>query len=727
MALGTKYRCDFKNRNGITIRADILQEGYSGAVTEVKGGPEPLVTEWPGDRENLFNPVRGSVSTFTFYAETDGQFNEFFDGSNKEYQLRISYNSTEYWRGWLMLSDYYESLEPAPYLVTVKAYDLGMLQQVSWDKSEVANDSIIDVLIKILTETGLELVTTDHLNVYEDSINSTTGDSPIDQINIHQDVFMDDSWETITMYEALSRLLLPFNACIFQEWGRWRIVRIPDMAHSHYYRIWSTAGAKTGSSVFDPRKELSTFNQLAGTAVLMSCPIYKRLNFNFDYGRRNLIHNGLVGDISMVPTDYWTVTSGSGTLDFVTQTYYNEDGVVQVREQNWLEITGSSVRTEITHDKTYNTDSLSRIELNYGFEIDADAANTATTVSIVVKLVGSSTYYLDLSDGTWNASDSVGNITFSATARKYLTEGTVTSIGFPVAGVLSVIVKDANWGSGTGRTYLNLELKASPVPSDPPGSEKMLYNTNDFSVDINSENLEELSDVTFHFGDPESSMTRDLFAGSLTIASTGAATDQWTPANTGGATLPLLELARECYQAQYLSPARRIQASLIAPANEGALTVLQDSSDRCYMFATLSKYWRENLLDGEWIEIKQGTGAELVTSWSDEAVFDIFIDNGDTTFYVLAGETVSGTTESNSITVDSDYYYKVVVSISDDQDPGTWNLTWGTATENDIEDGDVFYLKPGSNTFIELELEEVTGGLEVESTVGISVKKYYGV
>lgn len=724
MAYGVKYRCEFKDRLGNTIQADIKQDGFSGSITYVKGSSNPLSVDWPGDRENIFNPIRGAQATLSMMAETDGQFNEFFEANNKEYQLEIYDGrvSRIAFKGWLMLSDYYESMNAAPYEVSVSAYDLGYLQELNWDKSRVADDSVMDVIVHILGQTGLELSIVDEVNIYEDSISSGTTDSMLTQINIHQAVFMDDSWESITYYEALKRILLPFNAFIVQDFQYFRICRIPDMPYSHRYRVFDESGVYQANTTTDRTVLLSSFDELHRTGVMMTCPNYKELKMRQIPGLRNLVNNGLVGDVDADPYDYWQYAGGAQSpLSYSDRTY---NGSTTYSNVAVLELDhNSSVvgRTYIDHIIEYDITTGMALDVSYFWE--SFGADTGNPVIQLKAESGGTDYYMSMETGLWRS---------DTTESALINEGETTSLtpqpgngGYYIPsitnGKLTIRIFEANY-TGTGKTFINLSVNLYAISVIPSVTRNFDYKL--YDLEINSNNIDNSPEIEFFLGDTidiDNPKAFDCLLGSLTIASDGSATDSWTPLNDGGRTDTLLNLARECYQAQFENPARRIQATLLG--NISYMTILKDSSDRCYLPATLTREFGDNRFTGEWIEIKQGLGDELVTAWTNIS-FNTILDNGDTTF--TGSATSFSQAETNTIDVDSDYYYKVVFSLTETADNGVWGFTWGLALEDDISDGDEFYIKPGSNTTLEIKCS-VASGDTVNCIAGFSVKKYYGV
>lgn len=603
MAYNTKYRIQFKDYYGVTIQADIQQDGWSvGNITEVKPTSNPLTIDWPGDRDDIYNPVRGAVATLNFFASSSGQFNEFFDANTKEYQLVVSIGGSTYWTGYLTLQDYQEALLYPPYEVSVKAYDLGYLKSISWDGQYHDDDTILDVIYRIIGNC-IQIGVVEGVNIYEDSISSGASDSMLDLINIHPPSLMDDSWNGITQYEALSRLLKPFGAFIVQEYNAWNICRISDLKVSHNRRTFAYPQLYLSSASEDLRSDLSNYRQIDRSALMMACPNYRKLIMSQDYGLKNLVNNHAC-NTSATALDYWNIDNGgsiaytSGTFSPFPTVYYNGGAFIRISYP------GAGGRNTITHERTYKVSSGTKFEVSHLYEIRGSAASgTATSVKITVKIDdGSTPYYLNVSTGAWSTTSTVDTISFSATANRVGTLTSFTTNSTPISGTMTISLTEANWSGASGYTFFRLSIVPEFINSSWSIESGSLTET------IDADSLEDLTE-TFYFGDPKDSDSRDIMAGALTIAADGTSTDAWGP--TG---LPLLNITRTNYRDQFKTAARRLQCTLKGDLDY--LTVLRDSSDRCYLASSVIRDFRRSELRGEWIEIKANRLlADIVACW----------------------------------------------------------------------------------------------------------------
>ena len=316
MAYGVKYRVEFVDFYSRAIKVDISQEDWAGAITSITPAYPCLSIEWPADRANIFDPVRGAMATLNVYASSVNQFSEFFDAYETEYKMEIYISAALYWTGFVMVGEHQEAFNSAPYVVSLRAYDLGYLQQLTYDRNLEDDDRIIDVIIECLSHTNYGIDIKERVNIYEDSINSTQSDSMLNQINLHQPAYFDDDWVGDTYYDVLAKLLTTFNAFIMQENGLWNICRVEDMVGAHNYRVMDiTTGGVNSSGSEDNTKTLASYNIINNSGIMMAASSWKNLMFFQDYGVKNLVHNGHATNEGVAYTDIWTRV-GNSTISY---------------------------------------------------------------------------------------------------------------------------------------------------------------------------------------------------------------------------------------------------------------------------------------------------------------------------------------------------------------------------------------------------------------------------
>ena len=717
MSYASKYKASFEDIDGNDIEVYIQKEGYSGSIENLIAAADPLTIEWPSVRGNIFNPVRGAVARLTVWADTNNKFSEFFDAYDKEYKIVIDINSSTYWSGFVMIGEHQEQFSGAPYKVTFTAQDLGMLQDIEFDNGNGADDTILDVIQYCLSETGLSLSVKERVNIYEDSINSTSSDSVLKQINVHQSANFDDDWTPISCYEVLQEELKPFNAFLMQENNYWNICRVPDMRLEHNYRVFTSAGAAGAYDTEDCTVDLSDYSILHRPGILLAAPSWKNLNL-FQYQKpQNLIQNGKMSNTDVTVSDLWTIGTIGADVAYVRNAYLPTNS----GQSNVLQFSNTSVTQQyITQKKTYSVKSGDYLTFTYSINIYS-AFYIGSSVPVQIKcVVGATTYYLKHSDGSWSTNSTDARISCS---EYTLTEGTVNADGFPGDGTLSIVLYEADWGSPGSNSaitnYVNLELYIR--------GEDGIEGT-DYSESISTSNLLNPSEIALNRGDASNADYFDVLAGCYQTTG-GAATDTWQSI-LGSDEDTIAQLCANCYKAQYTKPAMRLQATI--RGLDAYLKVLTDLNDNKFLPTSVTYHVAGAQWQGEWIEIKYGLGDNLVDGFSNGYLttpnYDTFSQPQTDTVYLVKAQTstAAGATIEN-LDVTSGLRYRataIVTALGGNVDfptitiAGTDQLlsdgetTWEfiSNTTSSTHDGEIVSLTAHVNQlFIQLSLQQITG------------------
>jgi hypothetical protein len=592
MALGVKYRCEWVDVEDVDMKVDILQEGYSSSVTTITPVADALTIQWRGDREDLYKPVKGAIADFNVWATSASQFEEFFDAYEKEYQMKVYYDGNLYWTGWVMVGEHIEEVKYPPYQVNFKAYDLGVLQYVNFDEPADASDSIIGVINELLADTGISLTVKERVNLYEDSMTTGQAYSPFTQAYMHNSSLFEDGLG-YNCYEALERILLTYNAVLFQSNGVWNICRVPDMIRSHNYRILSTGG--TVSSYGSEDTAVSTFDFVDRSALIMGVKTWKNLNFIYDTGAKNIIYNGNF-DVDFTYTDYWTKT-GAGLVQ-QTDTLLSSAGSEVLESGKVLEVANTSY---VEYDNNFSVLAADNMGLYIRYKAMPNYGSGTGTpqIQFSVLLDGSGSFTYLQADGTWGAT---ALISINGTKDQW-SSGEIVSDPFPINGDLTIQLHDL--GGLTSPTTDRVFWDEFSIQGIYYGK---VRDHEDLSEEINANNILEPEDVIIYYGDSGYGDTgMELHLGSLFIA--GSATSDWQSVN-GSAVDNIQQLCADVYKAQHVTTAKRLQAAIRHATLSPEDVISYD--DKKFFFSTFTKDFTNCVADGEWIEIKTGWGDDLV-------------------------------------------------------------------------------------------------------------------
>jgi len=346
MAYGVKYRHEFEDFKDHSFKLDILKDGYSGAITDIQGGGNPVTIHWLGEDNDIFSsPIIGSEAVIELTVQTSDIYSEFFTGSAREYMIKFYRAGSLLWSGWIDPYEYTEPYADPNYVIKIKAFDgIADMKTIKFpDQNEGTStewrQKLIILIAKILTLTDLDL----DIHVASD-IYFTMDDGVTEEYfgDIYADyrTFYDDG-EFETCYEALDRILKPFSMRLYQSKGAWYLDRISyRISGTCTYKIYNSSGVYQSSIATQVNKTFTSttakniVRPLNGVSVDFR-PIYKEFTITQDMGKkRNILpannFDGIFHPTEFVPDGawigypiYWT-THGGLVMAYNT----SEDGYI---------------------------------------------------------------------------------------------------------------------------------------------------------------------------------------------------------------------------------------------------------------------------------------------------------------------------------------------------------------------------------------------------------------
>ena len=354
MAYALKYHHNFhqiKDYSGSTEwRLEVYLEGYAGSASELENvARNSVIMSRDGD---LLDNVFTTKLTFSVDNETEAQYKEFRTASWGDYMVKLIFDPSgsadTKFLGYNQSEIYTEPYNQPPYASKLEfTCGLSHLKHVRWEDSGTGTlytgqKTIIEVLRLALNKLPNPIGLREFVNVYEDSILSTTISSMLNQIWVDSTVYKekenkdDSSIETgFFCYKVIEEILKPFNAHIYHANGTWYIVRTQEyLDTTMYYRNYN-ANVGTESSVtisgagsFSSNKRTVTgvngtatemVLQAQATQMSIDPPInraqitYKQENL--DVVQSSIIKNGNWGSTSTVNgtsgnvkvPDFWTM------------------------------------------------------------------------------------------------------------------------------------------------------------------------------------------------------------------------------------------------------------------------------------------------------------------------------------------------------------------------------------------------------------------------------------
>lgn len=231
-AYGLQFECTFINEMGNLIDIQILGKAFTGAVTQITGGDQPCVINYPTEY-NRTKGIRGSECILTMISQVGFTLYDIYTQDNRQYQVQILIDSSPYWTGFI---DNDFSTEPfqqiGTYEISIKATcGLGGLSGVKFLNASgyylFGYVSVAQLIGFILQKTGLGINYVTGVNIYETTM-STSGNA-LDQVYVNTQRFFDASGSPMYCSDVLESLCQTFGATIFQRSGQWWFIRQAEM------------------------------------------------------------------------------------------------------------------------------------------------------------------------------------------------------------------------------------------------------------------------------------------------------------------------------------------------------------------------------------------------------------------------------------------------------------------------------------------------------------------
>ena len=218
MAYGVKYTINYKRRsNGLTT-IDILESGYTGSITELRGNVDCLQINFTGNMENIYEPTRGSGAQLKLLVSPLTVLDLFTDEPQK-FIMKV-YNGTRttgtlIFQGFLPCGIYNEDYSTTD-MVEIQLIcndGMGVLDDISFKVSETGATysgikTIGEILTIILGKINLtinKIIMVSNLQLPDNSTNIFTN------ISVMCENFYDEQGKSMSLREVLTSILEPLG------------------------------------------------------------------------------------------------------------------------------------------------------------------------------------------------------------------------------------------------------------------------------------------------------------------------------------------------------------------------------------------------------------------------------------------------------------------------------------------------------------------------------------
>ena len=221
--------------NARTWRVEISTDSYVGVPIEVAASGNPVTVEY--GTKSIFSPIRGSSMKVQLFAETDFQFEEFFQTVYGDYTATLIEDpdgtADIRWIGYNEANIYREPFIQPPYVIDLKFTDgLGHLKSVEFkdndlDEFYTGQRHLLQTLRLCLNELG-EINIVDIINIYENNQLDGNSDSMLTQTYTDVSTYRTIKDRQIQAWDCnmvLEKVLNSLNSIIFQQDGKWTVLR----------------------------------------------------------------------------------------------------------------------------------------------------------------------------------------------------------------------------------------------------------------------------------------------------------------------------------------------------------------------------------------------------------------------------------------------------------------------------------------------------------------------
>jgi hypothetical protein len=309
--MGAKYTITFDSNTGEACVLTISDTSFAGAVTALKGaGRSPVnITH---ENEGVFAPIMATSCEVNYINEGSVSIEDFVTDDPVRFTAEFTVNGNTKFKGVLSLDDLSERVIFAPNDAKLIFTDgIGLLKNFDISDTDLSplegRYRLTDILDTILEKTGLNLPLRTFANVYDSQMANRTASNtndPFYQTGINIKTFLqnssdEDKWESC--YEALEKILKAFHCKLFQEGGKWVVVRVPEIVSNPAGTQYTTGGAVdvAVSNAFSVVNDLVPVNR---SQVKFLKRAARKLSATFNYRYPQLLKNANLQNLGALVT-----------------------------------------------------------------------------------------------------------------------------------------------------------------------------------------------------------------------------------------------------------------------------------------------------------------------------------------------------------------------------------------------------------------------------------------
>ncbi|MFP4365519.1 MAG: hypothetical protein ACLFQA_00360 [Bacteroidales bacterium] len=438
MSYGPKYELEVKSKSGRVDNVIINELDYTGSLIGRGAGP-PYFTL----RRDAAQCIEGTSLELTIEALSDFEYLGLYTEEAKKYKAEYRADGNIKFVGYILPERYGEPYIAPPYDVGLTFTDgLGLLKDE--DFTLIGRNTYFETIQYCLDKLDIDIGYSINIHLWDSGM--STNRSPLEQAYEYTDKYIG-----YNCYEVLEYILSLFDAKLKQggneATARWYIERYNDKARQPF--LYTSEGVYESLGTAATVSQLGSDVDPVGALRMDMLPASKRLEVRQDYGKKDNIIEGnffeMDGRYSV--RDHWTWGTGVGNFELAP--YYEP-------ENPYVRFTGTgqdSTFTKYIYTQIDIETTDRKLLFEFQFALVSEiirpanyyADNFKGAAGVMIKLVGTSTYYLHETNG-WQLGEhiietnefSVGFPTVNSYRSPEYKKLSILSDGFSIDGTLEI-------------------------------------------------------------------------------------------------------------------------------------------------------------------------------------------------------------------------------------------------------------------------------------------------
>jgi len=233
MAFGVKYIAEFKDRQASNWKTEILEDGYTGTITNLRNwGSNPLKIKFRASNVKLkHSPICPKDVEINVVADTDYILMEFAYNTSKHFLMKVYQDNSLRFQGFILKGLGSERYISPPYEVKLRATD-GLAELKNVQYTHIGGNNVVkgsEVLTHILN--NLLGITQDFIldnsNLFPVSLSPGANDTSLDLTFVNQQLFVQEEMNT---FEVLSDLMTTHHCRFYQSNEFWVVEQLEGLS-----------------------------------------------------------------------------------------------------------------------------------------------------------------------------------------------------------------------------------------------------------------------------------------------------------------------------------------------------------------------------------------------------------------------------------------------------------------------------------------------------------------